>query len=226
MVDPDYVDTLRLAAETTPPQDRHFTNFTVAAQVAKETIDDGQIITLADTLGVSSYSLIDLGIGWLTSKSLYTFPMFDERFDIIGISTRSTSGDKRTIYGSEAGVFIPASFRSTPGVTFVCEGLSDTAAALSLGLNAVGRFNCGCGQEYLTKLLMKHKVYIIADNGAAGVRGASELCIALATVNKSAHVIYVPSGVTPMKDLRDMVQKKSRAATLNYILREVSKHAS
>lgn len=226
MLNPDDADAIKATASTIPPQEKPDINFSTLVAATQSCIRTPQIVNLASSLGVSVQSLRDLGIGWSASKSVYTFPMYTDEWDIVGVSTRSLSGEKKVIFGSSVGLYLPTTFRASAGITFVCEGLSDTAAACSLGLNAVGRFNCGCGEKYLCSLLSDHTVYIISDNGSSGIRGASELCISLAGVNKSAHVIYIPSGTTPMNDLRDMIQKKGRPQTLYYIIHEVSKHAS
>lgn len=225
MTNPSDIERLHTAASV-PPQPlaapKNFTTLSVAYATA---ITPTQRGSLATQLGVSSASLEQLCVGWSSHLSVYTAPMYNDQWDTIGIHTRNLEGEKRVIAGSGVGLFIPAGFRSRPGVTFITEGLSDTAAAIDVGLNAVGRFNAGTCTEILVTLLAEHSVYIIADNGATGIRGAAELQVALKSVTKSVHLIYIPSGATPAKDLRELLCAVGKNTVLNYILTEVSKYA-
>ena len=211
------------APETTPFLDVD-TNFPILYSAYRAAISGISMEARSKQLGVSVESLDSLGIGWSNSKQVYTHPLFDNEWTVIGIQTQSYTGDKRVLPGSKLGLFMSMSFRDKPGVTFVTEGMSDTAAALTLGLNAVGRFNDCTGSDYLTKLLHGHRVYIIADNDAGGIRGAEELAIVL-RANNMARVIYLPSGTTPIKDLRAMLMVAGRGNTLHYIISEVNKSA-
>lgn len=64
------------------------------------------------------------------------------------------------------------------GTLYICEGPTDTAAALTLGLFAIGRPSCmGC-EEMITKLIRLQgirRVIIITDNDIPGLRGAAKL---------------------------------------------------
>ena len=84
---------------------------------------------------------------------------------------------------------------------FVCEGPTDTAAAVDLGLFAVGRPNCCCGGPEIRIYARQHgcnRVVIIADNDKPGLDGAKKVGGEL----KLPFAIYVP----PAKDLRKFVQ--------------------
>ena len=200
-------------------------SFMSANVVYRAAITQVQLQALADTLGVSTCSVDALCVGWSRTHEAFTCPMYDNTWSIQGIQLRTLSGAKKVRYKSKVGLFLPQSFRSTSGVTFVCEGMSDTAAALTLGLNAVGRFNAGCGEEYLLPLLTGHKVFIIADNGAVGTRGAVELRRTLEKTALSANVIFIPSGILPARDLREFLRIIGRYRTLQYILSEVKTYA-
>ena len=96
----------------------------------------------ASELGVSVTALNALGAAWASPYAAWAFPMRDGYNNIVGIRLRSAQG-KFAVRGSRQGIFT-ASVAPQP-VLFVCEGPTDTAAALNLGLFAVGRPNCCCG---------------------------------------------------------------------------------
>jgi len=60
---------------------------------------------------------------------------------IIGIRRRLPNGRKISLTSSKTGLFIPADL-SPEGLLLICEGPTDTAAALDLGFAAIGRPNC------------------------------------------------------------------------------------
>jgi DNA primase len=86
-------------------------------------------------------------------------------------------------------------------VLFVCEGPTDTAAALDLGLFAVGRPNCCCGGPEI-KIFARHhavaRVVLISDNDKPGLDGARKVGGEL----KLPFAVYVP----PAKDVREFVR--------------------
>ena len=84
---------------------------------------------------------------------------------------------------------------------FVCEGPTDTAAAIELGLFAVGRPNCCCGGTEIRAHARRHecsRVVVISDNDKPGLDGARKVAAEL----KLPFAIYVP----PAKDLREFVR--------------------
>ena len=84
---------------------------------------------------------------------------------------------------------------------FVCEGPTDTAAAVELGLFAVGRPNCCCGGTEIKVYARRHavsRVVVISDNDKPGLDGARKVGGEL----KLPFAIYVP----PAKDLREFVR--------------------
>ena len=225
MTAPNEIDAMKAAADVPPAPLATPKNFTAMSLAYRETISLPRLNTLAAQLGLSNNTLIQFCVGWSIKYEAYTAPMYNELWDVVGILTRSEKGDKKVLAGSEVGLFIPGGFRSRPGVTFVTEGLTDAGAAAEIGLNALGRFNAHCGADMLVKLLAGHTVYIIADNGPAGIRGATELQQAIKPAVKAASLIYIPSGARPLNDLREMLCTCGKSAVLNYILTEVSKHA-
>jgi hypothetical protein len=81
---------------------------------------------------------------------------------------------------------------------FVCEGPTDTAAALDLGFFAVGRPNCCCGGLEVRAYARRHRcarAVIVSDNDKPGLDGARKVGAEL----RMPWAIYVP----PAKDLRE-----------------------
>lgn len=149
----------------------------------------------AMSIGVDTQALVSLGCAW-TGKA-WAFPMRNEFGEIIGIRLRNEEGRKWAVTGSRSGLFVPSDCDKT---AWICEGPTDTAAALSLGLFGVGRPSC-LGQEEMISAFLKQqgvrRVAILADNDEPGQRGAHKLKAAL----KISSCIWSP----PTKDLREFV---------------------
>lgn len=157
----------------------------------------------ADRLGVSVDALRRLHAGW-DGKAL-RFPMRDATGSIIGIRRRFANGDKCAVKGSSNGLFIPDGIIPSKPV-FICEGPSDTAAALTLGLNAVGRSSCTSDVKQLVDFCGHYgvnEIGIVADADEPGRKGAEALGDELAAACESVRIIEPP---TPHKDLRAWLQ--------------------
>src|SRR6185295_4140079 len=96
--------------------------------------------TFAATLGVKSEALEALGCAWAEPYRAWAFPMRNGDRNVIGIRLRNDAGHKWAVKGSKQGLFSPSYPASQTG--FICEGPTDTAAALSIGLWAIGRPSC------------------------------------------------------------------------------------
>ena len=122
-----------------------------------------QVQLLAGQLGVSVASLHQLGCGWDQAKKCWTFPARDGDQQVIGIAQRLESSrlnrdgkviTKAMVTGSRLGLFYdPASWPRGSGPILLVEGASDTAAALTMGLAAVGRPSNRGGIDHLAQLL-------------------------------------------------------------------------
>jgi len=163
-----------------------------------------QIEELSALLGVTTESLIRLGIG--RNRKAYTFPMCDENRNIIGIRQRFGNGSKCSAVGSSNGLFIPDGLAGY-GELYICEGPTDTAVGLDLGLEVIGRPNCNSRVDMTVKFARGRKVTILADSDTVGVMGARELYKRLTECCPKVTIILPPPG---FKDLRQWKQKKSR----------------
>lgn len=173
------------------------------------------IVKLASELGVSAASLVLLGAAWAGDRTAWAFPMKNGLFKTIGIRLRKSDGSKFAVTGSKQGLFIPTiSFRGR--TAYICEGPTDTAAALTLGLAAIGRPSC-LGSIEDTKLFIKlngvKDAVIITDNDTPGITGSSKLQEALPV--DTCRVIL------PAKDMRQFVNNGGTAVMLESIAKSV-----
>lgn len=117
--------------------------------------------------------------------------------EIIGTAYRDCAGGKAFKPGGKRGLIVMwplGSYAGTSAVNpvFVCEGASDTAALLGLGLDAVGVPMAGQCGDMLTELLADLHVVIVADADDAGRRGANKLAAGLLTRCPSVRIIEPP----------------------------------
>lgn len=182
---------------------------------------DRRRVELADLLGVSPASLKRLGVGWCEMGRWYSFPMIGMICDggtVVGIRLRGADGRKLSIRGGCEGLFIPAEIYGGLRRLLILEGPSDTAAALTLGFDAVGRPSCVGGVSLLVDLVAKLKpgqVVIVADGDGPGRRGAETLASKLVPLARDLKVIEPPEGV---KDMRVWVQAGAAAADVIQVI--------
>jgi hypothetical protein len=166
---------------------------------------------LAASLGLSTPSVTATGAAWATPHGAWAFPMCDGYGNILGIRLRSATG-KYAVRGSKQGIFVA---EVPPQKTlFVCEGPTDTAAAIELGFFAVGRPNCCCGGPEIRIYARRHqcsRVVVVADNDKPGLDGARKVGGEL----KLPFAIYVP----PAKDLREFVRLGGTRAMIENTLK-------
>jgi len=180
------------------------------------------LAAFAASLGLSTASLVAVGAAWAPQYTAWAFPMCDGYGNVIGIRLRNERG-KFAVRGSRQGIFLPhfggdgspsrpvlaqhgrlgeASLPTPAQKTlFVCEGPTDTAAALDLGLFAVGRPNCCCGGpeiKVFARRMACSRVVVVSDNDKPGLDGARKVGGEL----KLPFAVYVP----PAKDLREFVR--------------------
>jgi hypothetical protein len=162
----------RRAASPPPPQ----RTFDAAAYHARlrETWDHVWLDGLAMSIGASMEALERLEPAWDARHQAFAFPMRDGDGRVVGIRLRSHEGRKWAVSGSKSGLFHPASFElGEDRDIVVLEGPTDTAAALTIGLPAVGRPSCNSGEEDLKRLIARlgvRQVTIIADHDEAKSR--------------------------------------------------------
>ena len=146
-------------------------------------------------LCVSRGSLERLGVGW--DGEALTFPMRNEDGEIVGIRRRLPDGKKLSVRGGREGCFVPTGTMEVEPVVYVTEGPTDTAAALDLGLYAIGRPSCNGGGYIISRLTANKAVVIVSDNDTAGHNGAVALRRLIEPYCRWVRVV-----MPPCKDLR------------------------
>jgi 5S rRNA maturation endonuclease (ribonuclease M5) len=153
----------------------------------------------AEQLGVDPLSLYYLRAVWAEEHQAWAWPMYDGQGKMCGMRLRAVNGEKWAVKHSESGLFVPNGIPVQPRLHLV-EGPTDCAAALSIGLYAIGRPSCR-GQEKTVcdtvRRLKIKEVVIIADADVPGQEGARRM----------QEELLVPSVVItpPGKDVREAV---------------------
>ena len=162
---------------------------------------------------MSSQSLRRISIGW--DGQAYTFPMSDSKDQIIGISRRFPTGHKTSLAGSTIGLFIPADLVDNEPL-IICEGPTDTAAALDLSFAAIGRPNCYAKIDMTVEYCKGcSEIILIGDNDRAGRAGVEKLKEKLLLHGSRVRVIYPPEKI---KDLRQWRRAGLRRQQLQKII--------
>jgi 5S rRNA maturation endonuclease (ribonuclease M5) len=131
----------------------------------------------------------------------------DETGAIIGTAYRRADGSKSSKKGGKRGLIVDWPLSAYAGTSkgnplFVCEGASDTAALLGLGLDAIGVPMAGANGEALAELVKDRHVVLMTDSDTAGRRGSETLSRHIVGRATSVRVISPPHDV---KDARDAV---------------------
>jgi phage/plasmid primase-like uncharacterized protein len=166
---------------------------------------------LSRQLGVSEASLRRLGVGWSAIHRAWTFPMSGAAGEVRGIRLRGPDGRKWAVAGGREGLFIPDRLDAAQRL-LICEGPTDTAAALDMGCEAVGRPSCTGGAGLLLRLVRDRRpaeVVVVADQDAPGQSGAAALAAELRGYVRVVRVITPPA-----KDLRAWRQSGATADDL------------
>ncbi len=174
-------------------------------------VRSGDLQRLAESLGLTVESLQRLRVGWAAGHRAWSFPMSDAGGRILGVRLRLPSGRKLSVRGGKEGLFIPTDLNAG-GRLLVCEGPTDTAALLGLGLSAVGRPSCSGGVRLLVELVKQRRtadVVIVADGDGPGQRGAGNLAAVLMAYCPAVRIIAPPVGI---KDAREWKRRGATAA--------------
>lgn len=192
------------------------------ADVCRRNLTDQGREHLAKQLGVTPESLRRLQVGWCASLCATTWPMRDGNGNIIGIRTRDpVTAAKKSVSGGDGGLIYDPDrfFNIEPGArVWIGEGPTDTAALLSIGMDAVGVPSAKSGGDLLLELgrrIMPDEWIIVADADGAGDVGAKKLRSELVIV-AGVRIIQPPNGV---KDAREWI---NRGANRDELEREAS----
>lgn len=129
-------------------------------------------------LGLPVEPLERLRVGWAEEYRATTWPMRDPDGVVVGVRLRCPKTSRKwAVRGSRAGLFYPCD-QEPESVLFACEGPTDTAAVLSLGLPCVGVPSAGSKADWVAAYVRKHsvrRVIVIADSDQAGTDGADRI---------------------------------------------------
>jgi hypothetical protein len=174
--------------------------------------DARELVRLAVGLGVDSAALRALGAAWAPPHRAWAFPMRDATGAIVGLRLRAEDGRKWAVRGGHEGLFVP----DTPPekVLALCEGPTDTAAALTLGLHAIGRPSCTGAVVQTVEFIRRGRygrVVLVPDKDRPGREGAARL----------ARELPVPYAtvIPPAKDLRAWVAQGAKREAFDTVLR-------
>lgn len=189
-------------------------NFDVMMHNWKRLTISGFYLAMEKDLGIPAWTLQCMGAAWAQRYQAAAFPMRDGNGGVIGIRLRSKDGKKWAVPGSHQGLFLPNVMCQAE--MMICEGPTDTAAAISMGCFAVGRPSCCGGVEHIQTLVKRigvRRVLVIADLDDPGLRGATTLVEHLA----------VPSAVLalPAKDMREFVKAGGTRAVLDSLAKQL-----
>ena len=150
-----------------PPQRRSFAELISSWRrgTTPEMIDAHAI-----ELGVNPDMLDALTTCWSPANDAWAFPMWSGNGTIVGVRLRNVAGEKWAVTGSREGLFWPFGEPPEDGIAYICEGPTDTAAACTLGLWAVGRPSCRGATDHLRELFRRMRVkrmVVIGDNDEA-----------------------------------------------------------
>lgn len=191
-------------------------DFGQLAERYRQQLTQGQLDGLAGSLGVSPQSLKRLRTGW--DGSAFTFPMSNDFGKIVGVRRRFPNGRKVSATGSKTGLFVPDEL-PVSGPLLICEGATDTAAALDLGFKAIGRPSCNSKVEMTAKAARgRTEIVVISDGDEVGRAGAERLAHALVLHCPSVKVVFPPDGT---KDVREWLQAGLNSATLLHKIKQL-----
>jgi len=180
---------------------------------------DDRIEQLARLLGIEELPLRALGVAWAEEHDAWAFPMVNAERRVTGIRLRNANGEKWAVRGGQNGLFVPRFVASL--CCYICEGPTDTAALLSIGLFAIGRPSCNEGASILCALLPTLGVrtsIVVADHDEdkerpdhttynPGIDGAMRLSERLPVPN----CVWIP----PTKDAREFVRNGGTAQDIS-----------
>lgn len=185
-------------------------DFEKLAKEYQQRLSDRQLRWLGRSLRISERSLIRMCTGF--DGKAFTFPMRDENLRIIGIRRRFGDGNKKALFGSTNGLFIPTGLANDKPLV-ITEGPTDCGAALDLGFEAIGRPNCDSKIEMTVQFSRGRKVVIICDNDVPGRDGAKKLATELIKCCPAVKIVCPPLGV---KDLREWKQQGFNGGQISY----------
>lgn len=188
-----------------PEDDGHTDRFAEMADRWFDAMTPAHRVWCAEQVVLPPEPFMSLRVGWAAGSRATTWPMRDAKGRVIGVRLRCPETAKKwAVTGSRAGLFIPSAMDCSVGRLFVCEGPTDTAALLSIGMAVVGVPSAGGAADLLSLLVRDRgpaEVVIVADGDGPGCDGAERLAEAVLPIRP----VRVLSPPVRYKDARDWV---------------------
>ncbi len=157
---------------------------------------------LAVEVGVTTVSLRRLRAGVNPAfPRVLAFPMCEASERCTNLRYRAPGGRKFSHAGGTDGLFMPRDL-GHPDLLLICEGATDTAVALDLGLDAIGRPSCNSGVRLVQTVVAERqprRVVIVSDAKPQERRGAAELADVVRLRCSDVRIVLPPARV---QDLR------------------------
>lgn len=183
---------------------------------------------LADGLGVSVQSLELLRVSYDFKEGCWGFPEFDSRQEIRCRNRRYEDGAQKVVRGGQRGLTYAPDWQKNPGPVLIVEGLSDTAAGITLELPTIGRPSNKVPKDLLPELVALLKpldpdrgIVVVGENDQdeegrwPGRDGASETAKQLnKALNRPVQWGLPPGGV---KDLREWLKANPGAPGSDFV---------
>lgn len=145
------------------------------------------------------------------NRPAWVFPEKNAAGATTGLTLRYHDGSKKN--HGKRGLCLPATWATSTGPVYLCEGASDTLALLAMNLSAIGRPNNVGGIDELIELLRKvdphRRVIVLGENDRKasgkwpGREGAEKTATTLAsTLGRPIAVALPPNGT---KDVREVI---------------------
>ena len=163
--------------------------FRLMAEVWRRNMRPKYLQRAAELLGLPVDPLERLGVGWAPEHRATSWPMRNDTGDVIGVRLRCPkTAEKWAVKGSRAGLFYALDLLTVeqPNRLIVCEGPTDTAAMLAVGLHAVGVPSAGGGIDLLMAMCRRIRpeyLQVMADADGPGAAGAERVADALVVVS-------------------------------------------
>jgi hypothetical protein len=214
------------AVQYNPPK-RKEQPFVDSAKIAQQWADHygtESLTYLAKNLGICKAPLELLRCVKAPQPCVWGFPMREGKGHIIGIRMRHENGRKWCNPGGHNGLFIPNCNPQKEVV--ICEGPTDTAAALHICLYAIGRFNCAGGVDMIKEFIKLNNIRratIVADVDNDRVIDGSIVNPGIQGAMALGELIGIPSRCVtlPAKDMREFVTLGGDQATFKSIADQV-----
>lgn len=166
-------------------------DFEALATEYQNNLDRRHLDELLAEKSIDRLAMVVLGVGW--NGEAWTWPIRNDRRQIIGMSLVDRHGKASFMEGSFEGFYIPDCLGCNGGPLLIAEGPFATARCINAGFDAIGRPGVRGNVGYAIAICAGKHVAIISK----GNDGSQALADALPRVARSVKVIAPPPQWTP-----------------------------